>query len=354
MVRPPHKWSPVCAWPKGLVRPVRLAPRDPGGPTRGAARGSGWRQTSWGYYVPANVDGSVPEQRILEQSVRVPPGGAVTGWAACRLHGATFFDGLLPDGVTPVPVPIATGGPYVRSDDRISVLRDRLAPDDLVLRHGIPCTSPLQGLFDAMRQQDLREAVVSIDMMAAAERASIRRTRDYTSQHAGTAGLPTVCRALDLASEYSRSPNETRTRLIWVLDARLPPPRCNQAVFDLSGRLLGFADLLDEEAGLVGEFDGADHRGAGRHTSDVGREERFRRVGLEVFRVTGLDLQHPERVVDRMRAARARARWEREAVRRWTTRTPAWWEDAPSLDEILDRRDALRDFHRQLERDGLM
>ena len=306
--------------------------------------------------MPSDVDGSVPEQRILEQSVRVPPGGAVTGWAACRLHGARFFDGLLPDGVTQLPVPIATGGPYIRGDDRISVVRGRLAQEDVAVRHGIPCASELRGVFDAMRYGELREAVVSIDMMAAAERASVRRVRDYVSRHPGRVGMPVVMRALDLASEYSRSPNETRTRLIWVLDARLPPPRCNQAVFDLSGRLLGFADLLDVQAGVVGEYDGADHRGAGRHTSDVGREERFRRVGLEVFRVTRLDLLHSERVVDRMLAtrARARARWEPEARRRWSTRPPPWWEEPPSLDEILERREALWDFHRQMEREGLM
>jgi hypothetical protein len=251
-----------------------------------------------------------------------------------------------------MPVPIATGGRFVRGDARISVLRDRLEQEEVVVRHGIPCTTELRGLFDAMRHQELREAVVSMDMMAAAERVSIRRQRDYVAGRAGSHRMRLVSAALDLASEYSRSPNETRTRLVWLLDARLPRPCCNQPVFDLSGRLLGIADLLDVDAGVVGEFDGADHRGAARHTSDVGREERLRRVGLEVFRVTGLDLHHPARVVDRMHAARARARWEPEAQRRWTTRTPPWWEQAPTLDEILDRRDALWDFHRQLEREG--
>ena len=41
--------------------------------------------------------------------MRLPAVGAVTGWAACRLHGAAFFDGLAPDGVTPLPVPLAVG-----------------------------------------------------------------------------------------------------------------------------------------------------------------------------------------------------------------------------------------------------
>ena len=76
-------------------------------------------------------------------------------------------------------------------------------------------------------------------------------------------------------------------RLIWVLDAGLPPPRCSRPVFDRSGRLIGYPDLLDVDAGVVGEYDGADHRRALRHSRDVAREEDFRRAGLEYFKVTG-------------------------------------------------------------------
>jgi hypothetical protein len=79
--------------------------------------------------VPAQVDGSVPEQRILERSVRAPAGGAVTGRAGCRVWGARFFDGLRPDVVTPMPVPIVTGGRALRGDERIVVLRDRIGPE---------------------------------------------------------------------------------------------------------------------------------------------------------------------------------------------------------------------------------
>ena len=352
MAREPHRWSPVCSPPVGLVRPVRRQPHDLSGPTRAEARGKAWRQTSWGYYVPAEVDESVPEQRILEQSVRAPAGGAVTGWAGCRCWGARFFDGLRPDGVTLMPVPIVTGGQGLRGDERIVVLRDRIGPEEIVVRHGIPCARELRALFDAMRCHDLREAVVDMDMMAAAERVSISRMCRYAAGHPGWTGLPVVMAALPLASEHSRSPNETRTRLVWVLDAGLPPPLVNRPIFDRAGRLLGIADLLDVEAGLVGEFDGADHRGARGQTKDAGREDLFRRHGLEVFHVTGLDLAHTDRVVDRMLSARARALWQREAERRWTIQAPPSWEEPPSLDEILQHREVMRDFHLQVEREG--
>lgn len=348
MVRAHHRWTPRCPAPPRLWRPVRVDPTGEEGPTQGQARGPGWRRTSHGLYVPADVDGSLPEQRIMEQSARLPARGAVTGWAGCRLHGGSFFDGLMPDGHTLVPVPLATGGSQVRADDSVTVSRDRLPIEDVTIRYAVPCTAALRSVFDAMRTAgNLREAVVVLDMAAAAEITSIRRLTAYAARHPGWNGIPQVLTALPLASELSRSPNETRTRLVWVLDAGLPAPRVNQPVFDLRGNLLGIADLLDAEAGVAGEFDGADHRGALRHSDDVRREDLFRRHGLEVFRVTGPDLSVIDRVVARMHGARARARWDPVEHRRWTIVPPPWWDEAPCLDAILDRRDAVRALHEQ-------
>jgi hypothetical protein len=290
--------------------------------------------------VPAHVTDDLPEQRILEQSMRLPAGGAVTGWAACRLWRAAFFDGLLPDGRTrrPVPLAVAPTG-RIRELPGSTILRDRLEPGEIVLILGIPCTVRLRALFDEMRRaRDLRDAVVAMDMMAAAEQVSISQMDTYVDTRVGWRGVPQTRAALELADEQSRSPNETRVRLIWVLDAGLPRPLVNQPVWDLDGRLLGIADLLDEEAGLVVEFDGAEHRRARRHTRDVAREDRMRRVGLEYVKVTGLDVLQPTRVADRMLSTRARARWEPPARRRWTTVPPPGWKPEPTLDELFAQR----------------
>lgn len=340
MTRPRHQWDPKCPPPVGLVRPVRLDPHGVAGPTRAQARGRSWRSTSRGFYVPSWVSTTVPEQRILEQSVRLPPEGAATGWASCRLNGGTFFDGLLPDGHTLIPVPLATGPTArIRGDEAVSVLRDRLDPGEVVLRHGIACARARRGLFDAMRTAPgVREAVVAMDMMAAADAVSIKQMREYLAIRPRWNGAPQVAAALDLASEHSKSPNETRMRLIWELDASFPRPLVNQSVFDLNGRLLGIADLFDPVAGLVGEFDGADHRRAGRHSKDVGREDGFRRRGLEFFKVTGPDIDVLPRVVSRMRSSRSRAKWLPEGERRWTTVAPPGRGRDESLDDLLERR----------------
>ncbi len=342
-------WSARVPPPRGLVRPVPLDPSGADGPTRGQARGPRWRRSSHGRYVPAHVDADVPEQRVLEASALLPEGGAVTGWAALRWRGAGYLDGAAADGQTRLPVALAIGADGdLRRRPGVRLSRDRLEPADVERVRGLPCTIVERALFDEMRwAPDVREATVAMDMSAAAELTSIRRLRRYADARPGWRGLPQVHAALDLAAEDSRSPSETRMRLVWVLDAGLPRPVLNQPVFDLHGRLIGIPDVLDPVAGVVGEYDGAAHRLRQRHRRDVRREDLFRRVDLEYFTVVGADLADRPLVVDRMLATRSRARFLPAAARRWTLTPPAGWYTDPvdtlTLDERLEYYEWLRE-----------
>lgn len=305
-----HRWDPVARPPRELVLPGRLGDPD-GPPTRHQASDPlAWRRTSRGYYVPAHVDGAPPEQRVVEQSVRLPPGGAVTGWAGCRLHGAAFFDGLATDGTTLLPVPLALGvSGRVRRDDAVVLSYHSLATDEVTTRRGVPRAEPLRCLLDHVRlHADAREVVVAVDMLAASRVVGPAAAATYAEGLAGRERTLLLW-AAHLASEAARSPNETRLRLVAELDAGLPRLWVNPVVHDRSGIRLGEVDLLDVEAGLVIEYDGADHRDAGQHSHDVTKEAGLRGVGLEVTRVTGADLRRPTRLVDRLLAARARARF---------------------------------------------
>ncbi len=299
--------------------------------------------------MPSDVDGSAPHQRVAEQAARLPHGGAVTGWAAGVLLGAAYLDGLAPDGVTRLPVPLALGSTgNIRGSREVLLLRDELAADEIVVVLGIPCVIPERAAFDGMRlAPNLTEAVVVMDMLAHGEVTSLRRTREYVeTRGVGRKGATRARAALAQAREDSWSPNESRMRMPWRHEAGLPEPLLNAPVFDRRGRLLGRPDLLDLESGLVGEFDGADHRGALRHSSDVEREERLRRHGLEVCRITGPDLLVPGRVKTRVLSARARAKWLAEPDRLWTTTPPPGWQVGPSLDDRLDQRDFQRTWER--------
>lgn len=272
--------------------------------------------------------------------MRIRRSGAVTGWAALRLHGANFFDGLARDGRTRLPVPIAAGPDRLEPHPDITRSREPLDPADVVLRHGVRCADVHRALFDEMRRLgERREAAVAMDMAAAAELTSISRMKAYVGTRAGWTDVGLVRSALELADEDSRSPAESRLRMVWQLDAGWARPLCNRPVFDLEGRLLGVPDLLGVELGIVGEFDGADHRDIARHRRDVRREDGFRRSGLEYFEVVGADLWQPPLVVDRMEATRARAG---RTPRRWTIERPHSFPSRPSLDERLDLRDLMQ------------
>lgn len=314
-----HRWSLVCPPPKKLVVPVKVDPDGKNGPTKRQATGPAWRRTSPGHYVPATTPTDVPEQRILEQSMRLPALGAVTGWAACRLRRGNFFDGLARDGTTELPVPLALGRRgNIRGDERVYLNYNHLSPDEIELVYGIRVVTRERGVFDAMRfAPNMREAVVAVEMAVGARITSFERMTPYTANHAGWEGIVQVREALSLGREHARSPNEVRLRMDYEIDAGLPPPLINCPVHDLQGNLLGVADLLDPNAGLVVEFDGADHRGKARHNRDLAKDEALRGVGLEVTRVSGDDLKDSGLVVSRLHAARTRCRFEPPESRRW-------------------------------------
>ena len=268
LIAMPRRWDPICAGPEQLVRPVGLDATGQAGPTRGQARGNAWRRTTRGFYVPVSTNAGVPEQRIIEQSMALGGAGAVTAWASLRMHRAAFFDGLDRDGVTLLPVPLISPDRQLRPLPGRLVCQDRLAPSERVVIRGVPCTEVRRATFDEMRRADLRGAVTALDMAAAAELTSVNRMRAYLATRHSWNGGPLVADALELADERSRSPGETRMRLIWVLDAGLPRPVCNRALFSLTGELLGVPDLLDVEAGVVGEYDGADHLADNRRYRD--------------------------------------------------------------------------------------
>jgi hypothetical protein len=309
-----------------VVHPLRADPTGRRGPTPGAVRGPGWIRTSPGLFVPRGTDRSHVEQRIAEAAATLPEGGIVTGWSAMRLHGAAFFDGLGHDGRTRLPVTLCVPtGHHPRPLPGITHLRGPVEPWVPVL--DLATAPATRALFDAMRlHRDVRDAVVDLDMAAAARVSSIHAMTQWLGTRCswrGVPGVPVVRAALPLADEHSVSPQETRLRLMWLLDAGLPRPQVNQPVYDLDGRLLGLPDLLDEEAGLVAEYDGAEHRDAPRHSSDVDREALLRGHGLEVTRFTSRDLWDPGRVVHRLLTARRRALFEPVSRRRWTL-TPPW------------------------------
>lgn len=328
-MRRPHRHSvpapfePICHLPADLVRPVPVDPTGRCGPTKARAAGPRWRRVGHGLYVPTTVDALLPEQRILEATARLPEAGAVTGWAALRWFGAAYFDGF--EGRCERPVPLLVGPEVApRSHPSVELCFERIDPTDVVVRDGVRFTTPLSSLFHELRRPgDWRDAVVAVDMTLAAELLTVEQLTAYVARHSAWRRAGRVPAILRHVREGARSPAEVRLRLIADIDAGLPRLHVNPDLYDVRGRLVCVPDLFDEDAGLVIEYDGAEHRKAARHTRDVIREEDCRRLGLEYCKVTAGDLRHPPTVVKRLLSSRSRARFLPAPERSWTVRAAA-------------------------------
>ena len=183
----------------------------------------------------------------------------------------------------PVPLLRASGARRLR-DGRAAIGRSQLSASDRTFVSGVWCTAAPRATFDeVVRRDSLRPAVAAISMTVAAGLTTLDELAAHAAALPAWTGLPLFRKALGLSNECFRSGPEVYLWLRWLLDADLPEPLVNPPVFGRDGRLLGYPDLLDVEAGVVGEYDGVGHRSREQHRRDVQREERFRRVRAGVL-----------------------------------------------------------------------
>lgn len=275
-------------------------------------RGPRWRRTSTGFYRPAAA-GAVPvtpTQRILDAVPLIPAGGALGGWAAAYVHGVDWLDGLAAQGAT-TSVPVILGTTVDRMPPDPRFYRGLLEDDELDHRHGIVITSLERTAFDCARwSSGLAAAVSVVDAILHFTPLDRGGLADWLPRVRGWRGVRRVRQALALADGSVRSPWESRLRVLYVVDAGLPRPLVNaRAVDRRTGLVLGEVDLLDPQAGMAIEYDGAYHRDSAQHHADNQREEALEAAGLIVLRVDAVDLAdaaHRRALVHRLRAARLR------------------------------------------------
>ena len=295
--------------------------------------------------MSATVDAAKVEQRIVEAAAVLPEVGGVTGWASLRWLGGGWFDGLDVGGRAQLPVDLATCYQDIRNQPGFVVHQERLGPCELIVVDGLSSTTAVRSLCFMLRYaRNVREATCAADLAAFSDLVSIAEAAEYNTGHPGWTGIPQARSALVLADENSWSRWETWMRLVWRLDAGLPPPLCNRPIFDLAGNHIATPDLLDVEAGVAGEYNGALHLEGKQMARDIARENKVRNFGLEPFTIVASDIADPERAVQRMTDARRRAKWEAESKRRWTIEPPWWWTPTHTVEmrRQLDPSDRAR------------
>lgn len=261
------------------------------GVTRGELAGPRWQAPFRGLWRPAVLDARRPIQRIHDAAGLVPPGGALGGWAAAHLLGATELDGRGRSGLAREDVLILAPRPHHQcSREGVRFLRSRLDHDDVVEVGGTPVTSPVRTAFDLARGSTVENGLVALDVLCRQLGLSPGRVQAYADRHRRFRGLPVARAVIELADPRSRSGGESRLRFVWVVEARLARPHCNAYVVDVEGTVVAMPDLLDDGSGLAGEYDGSTHRTLAEHTRDNAREEAMEELGLVVVRATSLDL----------------------------------------------------------------
>ena len=188
---------------------------------------------------------------------RSSTGCAATGGRRCRC---------------PSPAARCTRSAGCPGDD---LVRDILLdPTRSSMVRGVPCTTVLRATFDAMRYAPtLREAVVVLDMMAAAELTRVARMREYIDQRQAMDGGPAgpgggrAGRRAAAVPAGDPVPAHLAARRRPAPAAGQPPrlrPRRAAARLPRPAR---------PEAGVIGEYDGRTTATPLRHSHDVGPRE---------------------------------------------------------------------------------
>ncbi|CAN5569344.1 hypothetical protein BH11ACT8_BH11ACT8_17530 [soil metagenome] len=320
----------------GYVRPVRVDLSGVAGPTRDQARGPHWRQTSWGFHVPASVPTDDVGQRIVEASVVVPRGYAITGWAGLSWMGGRWFSGLSAAG-DKLPITIVINSHDIRPQPRarIAVSGEGIDPRRVLWVDGVPVTDPRYSVSFEMRYARTDErAVVALDMAAYSDLVSIEEMAEFLAGQNGWTGVPRARRALALADENCWSPPEAGMRQVWPTDLDRPRLLCNAPIFDLAGRHIGTPDVFDPVAGIAGEYDGEAHLDRDQRDRDLRREGEFRRHLIDVVTMTAPDRRDPTAFLRRVEAAYRHAHLRPPPGHRtWTTEKPSWWIPTETVEQ---------------------
>lgn len=284
-----------------------------------------WVSTSHGVALPRYVTEDADASAIATAVTLLGEHNVLGGWAAMQFQGVPFFDAR---GYGPDVRVHCLPGSQLRRRPGIRPTEGLMHPDEYMAFNGIKVASIARAAFDEMcRARSLDNAVIVADMAVSritpGGRTSLGAIDHVIESHFKVRGKARAQKALLRAANRSASPSETLVRLRAEHDAGLKGLLLNQPIFGIDGSLLGIADVLEPEAGLVLEADGDHHRDRIEHADDNRREEGFEAAGLVVARFTAIDHRDRWGIVGRINQAHRRARFERR--REWTLDAPDWW-----------------------------
>lgn len=287
----------------------------------------------YGVHRPAGISADQPALRVADAIGLMTTGCILTGWAARWIQGQAYCDGVRHG--TDLPVSILCGpGSRVRPRTGIRP-RERLwLPGEVVDLGDVVATTMAHGTYDDMLDAPNQiEAHVAVEMATSTvieqPRTRLDSVQGVFDAHVKTRGRRQARWALAHATTRSASPWETRTRVLASEALGVDDWLVNVPTFDAFEKLLGIADLIDPDSGLVIESDGADHRNIAMHNNDNVREEGFENHGSAVVRIGSAQHRRAERPTTIQRIRQGRELAYAMGPSTWTTDKPAWWWNWP-------------------------
>lgn len=282
-----------------------------------------WRPVRRGVRLWHGLDPTEPDVRAVVAAAEPHGYVAVGGWAALFRAGVTCLDGRTGAGAERLLPLLLHVGPSGRSrrTPLLDVDRGAVPPCHVVELAGLRVTSPAFSCVAIARRYGLEEGLVAADAAVAARLTTPADLRRLASGPRGARGIRAARLMAELVDGRSASPQESRLRYVWIVEAGLPQPQVNVTVVDAGGGFVARPDLLDPEAAAVAEYDGAQHRALAQHTADNAREEALERLGLVVARATAYDLFRDRAgLVRRLHAAHRSGQALDTGPRRWDWR----------------------------------
>ena len=233
-------------------------------------------------HVPRGSDPSLRD-RTVGAWLWSKRNGVVTGVAASALHGAEWVDD---------DIAIELLWNNTRPPRGIIVRNERVSDDELTSIAGIPVTTPARTAFDLGRYLRRGQALARLDALMRAAPFSVEDVMLLTKQYKGARGVAKLQAVLPLVDGGAGSPQETRLRLLFI-DAGLPKPATQIAIYDEHGRYVRTIDMGWEDFLVGAEYDGDQHRTSRtQYVKDQRVWPKLGQLGWHVVRAIKEDRDH--------------------------------------------------------------
>jgi hypothetical protein len=151
---------------------------------------------------------------------------------------------------------------------------------------GMAVTTPARTAFDLGRRGRLEVAVIRLDALAHATDLKPDDVSALADRHKGARGVVQLRRAASLMDGGAESPQETRTRLLFI-NAGFPRPKTQIVICNEYGDFVARIDMGWPEWKVGVQYDGPQHwTDPDQHARDIDQQAELQALNWRIIRVS--------------------------------------------------------------------